>query len=312
MVSLLAASRSRINATRNRSKSLERSGSTRAEARHPDRALSRRGGIGYKAPMFDTPKRALITGASSGIGAALATRLAARGTEIWLCARRKDKLAENVAAIVAAGGKAHAVELDVSDADATYAKLTALDAEVGGIDLAVANAGMGGAAAMHDVATMPWKNTRALFDTNLLGAAATLNAFIPGMVARGHGHLVGVSSIAGAFPLPRGAAYSASKAGLTLYLEAMDVELRAKGVPVTTVIPAFVRTPMAEGLDEPMPFMVELDKAIDIIDSGIQRRASRVQFPFEYSFIAGASNAIPRGLRNFAIRKALSMNRKTP
>ena len=259
--------------------------------------------------MFETPKRALITGASSGMGAALAVRLGKRGVEVWLSARRKDKLEEQVATITAAGGKAHAVELDVTDADATYEKLKALDAKFG-IELAVANAGIGGSTAMQDVATMPWSDTRKVFDTNLLGAVATINAFIPGMVARGRGHIVGVSSIAGAFPLPRGAAYSASKAGFTLYLEAIAIELRALGIPVTAIVPAFVRTPMAETLDEPTPFMVELERAIDIIARAITRRARVVQFPFQYSFIAGAANAIPRGLRAFAITKALAGNRK--
>ncbi len=262
--------------------------------------------------MTTPPRRALITGASSGIGAALALRLAKRGTEVWLCARRKDKLAEQVAAIAAAGGQAHAFELDVSDVDATYEKLRALDAEVGGIDLAVANAGVGGAFVMKDVTEMPWANTRAIFDTNLLGAVATLNAFIPGMIARGHGHLVGVSSIAGSFPLPRGAAYSASKASLSLYLEAADIELRPKGVPVTVIVPGFVRTEMAMALDEPTPFLVELDRAIDLIERGIEKRARWVQFPFQYGLVAGATASLPRGLRAFAITKALSLNRKTP
>lgn len=260
--------------------------------------------------MPTPPKRALITGASSGIGAALAQRLATRDTELWLCARRKDKLDEQVATIAAAGGKAHALELDVSDCDATYQRLLALDEEVGGFDLAVANAGIGGAYVMQDVATIPWENTRTIFETNLLGAVATINAFIPGMVRRGHGHIVGVSSFAGAFPLPRGAAYSASKAGLTLYLEALDIELRQKGVAVTAVIPAFVRTPMAEGLDEATPFMVELDRAIDIIDRAITGRARRAQFPFQYSLIAAASQSLPTGLRAFAITKALNSARK--
>jgi len=156
--------------------------------------------------MFDTPKRALITGASSGIGAALALRIARRGTEVWLCARRKEKLDEEVRRIEQAGGKAHAVELDVADADATHARLRRLDGEVGGIDLAIANAGIGGEYVMGDFAKMPWASTKNIFATNLLGAIATLDAFVPGMVERGHGQLVGISSLAADINLPRGAA----------------------------------------------------------------------------------------------------------
>ncbi|MHB8417980.1 MAG: SDR family NAD(P)-dependent oxidoreductase [Myxococcales bacterium] len=260
--------------------------------------------------MFDAPKRALITGASSGIGAALARRIARRGIEVWLCARRKDKLREQVEAIEAAGGKAHAFELDVSDAEATHEKLHELDASAGPIDLVVANAGIGGSYVMQDVAAMPWENTRTIFETNLMGAIATLNAFIPAMVARGHGQLVGMSSFASFFPLPRGAAYSASKAGLGVYLEAIDIELRPKGVPVTAIVPAFVRTPMAEELEEPMPFIVELERAIEVIDRGITRRAREIRFPFQYSIVAGAAASLPRGLRAFAIGKALDLGKK--
>lgn len=261
--------------------------------------------------MFDIPKRALITGASSGIGAALAPRLAQRGTEVWLCARRLDKLQEGVAAIEAQGGKAHALELDVSRPEATHETLRRLDAETGGIDLVIANAGVGGAYVMGDVAEMPFEHTLNIFNTNLLGAIATLSAFVPGMVQRGRGQLVGVSSVAGKFPLPRGAAYAASKAGLSLYLEAADNELRAKGVAVTTVIPAFVRTPMAEGLKEAQPFIVELERAVELIDRGIQRRSPLVQFPFVYTLVAAVSNLAPRGLRSSAIRMTLQSARRS-
>lgn len=256
--------------------------------------------------MYETPKRALITGASSGIGAALAQTLARRGTEVWLCARRLDKLTEEVRGIEAAGGKAHAVELDVSDADETYKKLHYIDEKSGGMDLVIANAGVGGAYVMHDVSAMPWENTRNIFETNLLGAVATINAFIPGMLARGHGQLVGVSSMAGEFPLPRGAAYSASKAGLSLYLEAIDLELRQKGIPVTAVVPGFVKTAMAAGLDEAQPFMLELDHAVAVIDRAIQRQVPRVEFPLIYSAVAGFSKAAPRWLRARGIRMTLN------
>lgn len=259
--------------------------------------------------MPETPQRVLITGASSGIGAALASRLAGRGAQVWLCARRRDRLDEQLATITAAGGNAHAIELDVTDTDSTFSTLQRLDGDVQ-FDLAVANAGIGGSTVMQDVAKISWRDIRTTFDTNLLGAIATLQAFIPGMVRRGRGHLVGVSSIAGLFPLPRGAAYSASKAGLTLYLEAADIELRALGIPVTVVIPAFVRTPMLQSLEEPTPFVVELERAIDIIERGIARKARRVQFPLPYTLIAGATNALPRGLRALAIQKAMSAARK--
>jgi len=260
--------------------------------------------------MFDTPKRALITGASSGIGAALAGRIARRGTEVWLCARRQEKLHEQVRLIEQAGGKAHALELDVADADTTHGKLRRLDHETGGFDLVVANAGIGGDYVMGDFAKMPWASIKNIFNTNLLGAIATLDAFVPGMVERGHGQLVGVSSLAADIHLPRGAAYNASKAALTHYLESADIELRAKGVPVTIVHPGFVKTPMVDSLKEATPFLVELDRAVEIIDRAIQRRARLVRFPFPLAAVTLTANALPRALRSWGVRMALNNARK--
>jgi len=261
--------------------------------------------------MFDTPKRALVTGASSGIGAALAARIARRGTEVWLCARRKEKLHEEVQLIEKAGGKAHVFELDVTDVDTTHDKLRKLDHQVGGMDLVVANAGIGGEYVMGDFSKMPWTATRNIFNTNLLGAIATIDAFVPGMVERGSGHLVGISSLAADINLPRGAAYNASKAALTHYLESADIELRAKGVPVTIVHPGFVKTAMADSLREATPFLVELDRAVEIIDHAILRKARLVRFPFPLAAVTLTANALPRALRSWGVRMALTNARKS-
>lgn len=250
------------------------------------------------------PKRALVTGASSGIGLALCKRLAARGIEVWVAARRKALLDALVDEIAAAGGKAHAVVLDVGDANATHDALLALDSEVGGIDLVVANAGLGGEPASRTVVETEWSDTRDLFQVNLLGSAATLTPFIKPMVARGHGHLVGVSSVAARLPIPRGAPYGASKAALTFWLESMDVELRALGVPVTVVEPGFVRTPMSDQLvSDPKPFLVEVDDAAAIIERGLKRRARMIRFPWVLGAISSSTNALPRALTSPLIRR---------
>src|SRR4051812_41817989 len=138
--------------------------------------------------------RALITGASSGIGAALARRMAARGVEVWLAARRRELLDEGVAAITAAGGKAHALILDVARADETYATLGQLDDEIGGFDVVVANAGLAGDRTDQALHECSWEDIRDVLHTNVIGAVATLAPFIPRMVKRGAGQLVGVSS----------------------------------------------------------------------------------------------------------------------
>ena len=242
-------------------------------------------------------RKALVTGASSGIGYALTKRLAQSGYEVWAAARRRDALDKLVAEIQAAGGKAHALALDVAKADETHDRLALLDHEVGGIDLVVANAGLGGERGAATVLETDWAATRDLFQVNLLGAAATLVPFVRPMVARGKGHLVGVSSIAARLPIPRGAPYGASKAGLTFLLESMDVELRPLGVPVTVVEPGFVRTPMSDQLEnDPKPFLVEVADAAEIIEAGIARQARMIRFPWILGALSSSTNALPRAL----------------
>jgi len=251
------------------------------------------------------PARALVTGASSGIGAALAQRLAARGIEVWIAARRQALLEELKAAIGATGGKAHVLVLDVARVDETAQRLAALDQETGGIDLVVANAGLGGKAAAQRASRTPWEDVRDLLQTNLLGAAATIVPFIAPMVARGHGQLVGISSLAGDVPAPRGSAYGASKAGLTHFLRAIDVELRPLGVAVTAVLPGFVKTPMTSDLRrDQMPFLVQLPRAVELIDRAIERRARLVRFPWMMGALARATRALPYAVTDPLVRRA--------
>jgi short-subunit dehydrogenase len=254
--------------------------------------------------MRAEPKRALITGASSGIGLALAHRLARRGLEVWLAARRIELLQKEVDAINAAGGRAHAIALDIADVDATVERLARLDVESGGIDLVVANAGMAGARGAIPLPECSWPDVRDMLHTNLVGAAATIYPFIKPMLGRGHGHLVGVSSLGADMPVARAAPYGASKAGLTFLLESADLELRAAGVAVTIVHPGFVKTPASDQLEglTPMPFKVPVERAAAIIDRGIQRRARMVRFPWILGVLARFTAALPRWLTSPLIR----------
>jgi short-subunit dehydrogenase len=246
----------------------------------------------------------VVTGASSGIGAALAKQLAARGLEVWLCARRKELLDALVGEIEGQGGKAHALVLDVSHADQVTAAMTRLDAESGGIDLVVANAGVGGANGAKPLSKSSWQEVRDFLQINLVGAAATLYPFIGPMLARGHGHLVGVSSVAADVPTPRSAPYGASKAGLTFFLEAADMELRARGIDVTIIHPGFIKTPMTADIHEPMPFLMDVDKAAKIIDRAIQSRRRLVRLPWQMALVTGVGRRLPRWLARPIIRRA--------
>jgi short-subunit dehydrogenase len=260
------------------------------------------------------PARALITGASSGMGAALGRLLAARGVEVWLAARRADKLAEEVAAIAAAGGRAHALTLDVADIDATVARLERLDDEVGGIDLVVANAGTGGVKGSVPMSRCPWPDVRDLFQVNLMGAVATVTPFMSRMAARGHGQIVGISSLAADMPNPRSAPYGASKAGFTYFLASADIELRPRGVAITIVHPGFVQTPMLAELteaNERTPMALTTEQAARIIDRGIQRRARLIRFPWALGFASRFASALPRSLSDGLVR-AVTAERRGP
>ena len=189
-------------------------------------------------------RTAFVTGASVGIGAELAKLLARQGLHVAIAARREPELAAVAAAIRAEGGHATIVPVDVSDAAAITAAVQRIDGELGGLDLVVANAGV---ATQRHSAKLQWDDCATMLGVNVIGATATLVAAIPGMVARGRGHLVGVSSIAAYRGLPKLAVYSASKAYLSAMLEGMRVDLGPKGICVTDVRPGYVRTAMNEG-----------------------------------------------------------------
>ncbi len=235
-----------------------------------------------------------MTGASSGIGAALARRLGQRGFEVWLAARRLPALEAEVEAIRAAGGSAHAVSIDVAQPEAAEQIVAELDRAIGGFDLVVANAGIGGGTT--PVARQTLADARRVIETNLLGALATLLPAIPGMVERGRGHIVGVTSLAGEIPLPAAADYGTSKAALSFFLDSAAVDLRPRGVHVTDVRPGFVRTPLTDKNTFEMPFLVELEEAARIIDEGIARRARVVRFPLPIRAAITASKWMPESL----------------
>ncbi len=233
---------------------------------------------------------ALITGASSGIGRALTERLAARGYTVAIAARRRALLDEVAEGVTRNGGRALVIELDVSDPDATVAAVEHAWDELGGLDLVIANAGFG-----HDVhaTKLDWSNVAPILRVDALGAIATVTAALPRMVARGSGHLVGISSLAGTRGLPTSAAYSAAKAALSTFLESLRVDLGGSGVHVTDVRPGFIATDATRDAAYPMPMLMQLDQAVDRILRGIDRREGVVAFPFPLATLLGASRLLP-------------------
>jgi short-subunit dehydrogenase len=244
-------------------------------------------------------RSALITGASSGIGAALAKQLAAAGTEVVLVARREHALREVADTIEAGGGTARVEVLDVGDPERTEARIAELDEQLF-FELVIANAGVGGDSPW--AGELSWARCKSVIDVNVCGAVATLTGALPGMVSRGFGHLVGVSSVAQYRGLPRAAAYCASKAFLSTFLESMRVDLHGTGVSVTDIRPGFVDTPMSAGMKS-KPFEIDVDEAARLIVKAIRRKRGVLTFPAQMAVLGHLLEAMPAAIYEPAIRR---------
>lgn len=233
---------------------------------------------------------AIITGASSGIGAELARQLARMGIRVGLTARREAQLVALAASIREAGGAAVVAPGDASDPTSTCAAFSRLMAELGPIDLLIANAGVG-------VGESPSRFSAEAFDrmvrVNLIGVAYAIEAVLPSMLDRRRGQIVGISSLAAYRGLPGSAGYSATKAGLTALLEGFRPQLRYRGITVTAVHPGFVRTEMTAGEKGWQPFLMDADRAARIILRGIARRKRRVDFPWPMVALLRGVQALP-------------------
>ena len=242
---------------------------------------------------------ALITGASSGLGRGLALHFAAKGTRVYAAARRKEQLDSLQQE---AKGTVVPLVLDVANADATHERVRALDQECGGLDLVVANAGVG---EMTPAKRIDWAVVSRVLDVNVSGAAATLVGAIPGMVSRGKGHLVGTSSLLAFMPAKRMAAYCASKAFLAMFLDSLRLDLEPLGVKVTSLHPGFVKTDMTAKNKGGMPFLLELDDAVAKMARAIEHQVPAYAFPWQLATALKTAQLMPRPLRMAAARRVM-------
>jgi short-subunit dehydrogenase len=234
--------------------------------------------VGYSGRVnTNTYRTAFITGASSGLGHGLTRWFSARGVKVYAAARRLEQLEALAEQCRRDGGQVEPVALDVSDPDRTLQVMRELDDASGGFDLVIANAGIG---PVTNARRLDWADVDQTIRVNVLGAAATLSAVLPQMVKRGRGHLVGMSSLAGFRGLPKSAAYSASKAFLTTYLEGLRVDLRKTPVKVTVLNPGFIRTELSTKHKAERPFMMELDEAVDRMAQAIVQGDPVLSFPW--------------------------------
>lgn len=245
-------------------------------------------------------RTALVTGASSGIGAELALELARRGTRIALVARRAERLAAVAESVRAAGGDARVEVLDVTDTPALRALIARLDDEWGGLDLVVANAGVGGAVSAR---RLTWEDVEPVLSVNVVAAFATLTFALEHMRARGRGTLCGVSSLAGRGGMPGSGGYSASKAALTTFLETLAIDLAGTGLRVIDVQPGFVASEMTDHNGFAMPFKWDTPRAVRRIVADLERGRAISAFPWQLSTPLAVARGLPRGLWRRLVRR---------
>ena len=235
--------------------------------------------------------RVFLTGASSGIGEALARHYAAAGATLGLVARRPERLAALVAELP---GVHSCYPLDVTDAAALQAAAADFIVRWGCPDIVIANAGISVGTLAEEAVDLP--AFRRVFATNVFGMAQTFQPFIAAMKARRSGCLAGIASVAGIRGLPGAGAYSASKAATIAYLEALRVELHGSGVKVVTIAPGYVATPMTAVNPYPMPFLIGADEAARRFARAIERGASYRVIPWQMGVVAKLLRLLPNAV----------------
>jgi short-subunit dehydrogenase len=237
------------------------------------------------------PRSILITGASSGIGRALALAYAAPNVHLALIGRNPERLRETAAAAEAKGAGVLAGQLDVRDREGLRAWIAAQDT-ARPFDLAIANAGITSGLSDKGLNEDP-EAARALLATNLFGVLNTLEPLIEPMSARGRGQLAVIGSIAGLRGLPFSPAYCASKAAVHAYAESLRGRIETRGVLVSLIIPGFVKTPLNESITAIKPLEISDVEAAKIIQRGLSRGKATIAFPLPLYLLARFARVLP-------------------
>lgn len=251
-------------------------------------------------------QRVFITGASSGLGMALAQRYAQQGAMLGLLARRGELLQELIASLP--NPERHRIyAVDVTDSDALAAAAADFIAAAQGIDIVVASAGVSRGMLTEyaeDIAVL-----RRVFDINVMATVATFSPFIATMqrqaqVGQSGMRLVGIASVAGIRGLPGGGAYSASKAAVISYCESLRVELKKSGIKVVTIAPGYIDTPMTQVNDYAMPFLMPPEKFAEQAVVAIADGASYRVIPWQMGIVAKLLRMLPNWLYDRAFVNA--------
>jgi len=254
--------------------------------------------------MDQSPRVALITGAGSGIGRALARLLGQEGYAIAAVDRREEGLR-----LLAGELQTHQITIawgvaDVTDPAGLSQAMRDLEASLGPTDLLIANAGIGTETSALNYSV---DDMNAVMGINLLGVSNSIGAVLPGMIERKRGHVVAISSVASYRGLPRLLAYCASKAGVNAIMDGLRVELAPLGIHATTICPGWVRTPMTAQIQDQVEHLVEVDVAAQEIAYAIRRKLAFYAFPRAMRWKLGFMMTWPRACQDWYL--ARHMNR---
>lgn len=247
-----------------------------------------------------------ITGASSGIGRALALEYALQGHRIGLVARRADRLEAIVARLPGTGHKAYPV--DVTDRASLHAAAQDFMATVGQVDIVIASAGV--SAGTLTETGEDFEVFRDIFAINVMAMMTTFEPFVPVMKASGSGVLAGIASVAGVRGLPGAGAYSASKSAVKTYCESLRVELAGTGVDVVTVAPGYVESEMTAQNPYSMPFLLPADEFAKRFVRAVVQRRRYVVIPWQMAIVARLMAVLPDWLYDRLARNAPRKPRK--
>lgn len=231
-----------------------------------------------------------LTGASQGIGEALARRLATADCKLAISARRGDVLEKLAGELSRHGPVVRAYPCDVTDREAVSVGASRIMNDLGPVDVLITNAGT---YQPTDAREFSATDHESIMRLNYGGTLNCIEAVLPSMISRRSGHVVGVSSLVGYRGLPRSSSYGASKAALINFLECFRFDVQKHGIKVTVVNPGFVKTPLTDRNDFTMPFLVPAERAAEIIIDGIRREKYEVHFPWQLSWIFKLMRIIP-------------------
>jgi short-subunit dehydrogenase len=248
-------------------------------------------------------KKILLTGGSSGIGYQLSKKLLFEGGNVAVLARRKERLDKLSSEVHDLQGKLFTYQCDITDRGKVYGVLTKIKEDLGGVDIAILNSGTGRPEGIDKFSA---QNAEVVFNTNVIGMVNCIEVLLPLFLKQKSGIIAGVSSLADNRGYSKSGFYSGSKAAVTLILESLSVELRSYGIKVITIKPGFVKSEMTERNNFKMPFLMETDRAADVIIKGLKKEKRIIQFPILTVLGSKLIGLIPNSLFEYLEYKRLT------